>query len=139
MLYDMSKQEDFQKAMSLLAMAGENGSMIEMKVKRGTRTLRQNNSLWLMFTQLADELNSQGLDQKKVLKEEVAIPWQSDSIREFLWKPVQKAVVGTESTTELTTKQIDEVFVVLQRHLHEAVGISISFPSLETLLLEQRG
>jgi hypothetical protein len=31
-------------------------------------------------------------------------------VKEYLWRPLQKAILGKQSTTELTTKEIDKVF-----------------------------
>lgn len=136
--FDMSDPDQAQNAMALLTNCIVSGSKVEIVRKSGRRTLSQNSALWLMFTQLADELNEKGLDQRKVLKESVSIPWSKDTICEFIWKPVQKAVVEKESTTDLTTREIDEVFAVLQRHLHQQFDLGITFPSIQTLINEQR-
>ena len=93
------------------------------------RTLQQNKSVWLFFTMLAQELNDSGYDQRKVLKPSIAIPWSKDSIHQMLWLPVQEAMFGTDSTTELTSDQIDKVYDVLNRHLGEITGVSVEFPS----------
>lgn len=102
------------------------------------RTLTQNNALHLMFEHLAQELNEAGFDMKKTLKQEVEIAWNKDMVKEYLWRPIQKAQLGKKSTTELTTKEIDKVFDTLTRHLGQKLGIEIMFPSIETLMLERR-
>lgn len=102
------------------------------------RTLTQNAAMHLMFEHLAQELNEAGFDMKKTLKQEVDIAWNKEMVKEYLWRPIQKAQLGKESTTELTTKEIDKVFDTLTRHLGQKLGIEIMFPSIETLMLEQR-
>ena len=102
------------------------------------RTLTQNNALHLMFEHLAQELNEAGFDMKKTLKPEIDIPWSKETVKEFIWRPIQTAQLRKKSTTELTTKEIDEVFNTLTRHLGQKLGIEIMFPSIETLMLEQR-
>jgi len=102
------------------------------------RTLAQNRSLHLMFTMLAEELNKQGLDMRKTLKPSIDIWWTSENLKEYLWRPIQKATVVKESTTELTTKEIDKVFEVLMKHLGEKFGVYIPFPSIEEVLNEKR-
>lgn len=139
MKYNLADPQEQAQAFVYLSKIAEEGLSVEIVRKSGRRTLTQNSALHLLFTQLAEDLNNQGLDQKKVLKESVDIPWQLESVKQFLWAPIQKAIVGTDSTTELTTKEIDEVFAVLQRHLNQQLNISINFPSIETLLIEQRG
>jgi hypothetical protein len=40
---------------------------------------------------------------------------------------------GKESTTELTTKEINELYEVINRATAEKLGISIEFPSNEVI------
>jgi hypothetical protein len=102
------------------------------------RTDSQNKALHLFFTQLAEELNSAGLDMRKTLKPEVDIPWSGRTIKEYLWRPIMVAQTGKESTTELTTKEIDKVFDTINRHLGEKFGIHVSFPSNEEIINKSR-
>ena len=102
------------------------------------RTKQQNRSLHLYFTHLAETLNESGLDMKKVLKPEIDIPWTSKNIKEFLWRPIMKAYTQKESTTELTTKEITEIYDTINRHLSEKFGISVEWPSLESLINKSR-
>lgn len=92
------------------------------------RTNRQNSALHEYFERLAEELNDSGLDMRKVLKEAVSIPWNKDTIKEYLWKPIEEAQLGKKSTTELTTKEVDLIYNTLNRHLGEKFGISVEFP-----------
>ena len=101
-----------------------------------TRTLRQNRALHLMFDMLARDLNENGLDMRRTLKPSIDIPWTGESVKEYLWRPVQQAQVNKKSTTELTTREIDEVFDTINRHLGTKFGIYVPFPSIETLLEE---
>lgn len=136
--FDMSKSEDAEKAMTILAKAIAEKTTVDIVKKSNFRTITQNAALHLMFEQLADELNSKGLDQRKVLKESIEIPWTKDSIKEYLWRPIQEAKFDTTSTTDLKTNEIDEVFKILQRHLNQKLNIGIEFPSIETLILSQK-
>lgn len=97
------------------------------------RTLKQNRALHLLFTHLADALNDAGLDMKKTLKPEVDIPWSGRTVKEYLWRPVMVAQLRKQSTTEMTTKDLDEVFNTLLRHLGQKFGLSVEFPSIESL------
>ena len=102
------------------------------------RTLTQNAALHLYFTHLADELNKAGFDMKRTLKQSAEIPWSPDLVKQYLWKPSQNVMLDKESTTQLTTKEIDEVLDVLTRHLGEKLGISVEFPSVESLINQKR-
>lgn len=100
------------------------------------RTIRQNRAIHLLFDMLAKELNENGLDMRRTLRPSIDIPWTGESVKEYLWRPVQQAQVNKKSTTELTTKEIDEVFDTINRHLGTKFGIYVPFPSIETLLEE---
>lgn len=85
---------------------------------------------------LSDELNTAGLEMKVVLKPDYKIWWTPEAIKENLWKPLQKAMYQKESTTELTTAQVDKVFEQLAHILGEKYGLELTFPSIETESLE---
>ena len=94
------------------------------------RTDQQNRALWLYFTWVADTLNNAGLDLRAVLKPEVEIPWSKQLVHDHLWVPIQKLMLGKESTTELEKGEIDKVFETFNRHLARH-GVSLEFPSEE--------
>jgi len=101
------------------------------------RTIQQNKALHVLFQELADELNSHGLDMRKTLNPGVDIPWNATTIKEYLWRPVQKAQLNKRSTTELTTKEIDMVFDTINKHIGEKFGLHIEFPSIESLMFKK--
>jgi hypothetical protein len=104
-------------------------------------TRQQQKALHLFFTLLAEELNNAGLDQRKVLKPGVAIPWSGESIKTQIWKPIQQALYEKKSTTELLKKEeIDRVYNVINKHLSESFpGIEIpDFPSIESIIQKQK-
>ena len=103
-----------------------------MEEKR--RTVQQNKALHVMFELLAKELNNNGLDMRKTLKPGVEIPWSKASVKEYLWRPIQKAQVNKDSTTDLTTKEVDEIFETINRHIGEKFGIHVPFPSIEDIM-----
>ncbi len=82
---------------------------------------------------LAEELNNSGYEIKKVMAvKQVDVPWTTDTIKELLYKPIMQAMhPGKTSTTQLDTKEISEVWEVLNRHLAENFGVSVQFPSDE--------
>ena len=103
------------------------------------RTTQQNKSLWLWFTLLAEKLNDSGLDMRVLLKEGIDIPWNKQTIHDFIWKPVQKALLQKDSTTKLLKKEeIDKVFDTLTRHLGTKFGVYQEFPSIEHLIEDER-
>lgn len=94
------------------------------------RTLSQNNSLHLWFKLLADEFNAAGFTVQLVLKEKMDLDWDAGKIKELLWRPAQKAIIGKDSTTELSKHEdIDKVFDHLTRHIGEKFGVFVDFPN----------
>lgn len=111
---------------------GKNGLVAD------NRTLQQNKALHKFFEILSASLNDSGYDMKRTLKEQVEIPWTASTIKEYLWRPVQDAMLQKESTTELTTKEINEVYEVLARHLGDKLGVVIpAFPSIEDVIRKE--
>jgi len=103
--------------------------------KPSQRTIQQNKALHLYFTQLAEALNDAGYDMRKTLKPDVEIPWNGTTIKEYLWRPIMKAQLDKKSTTEMTTKELDQVLETLTRHLTSKLGVLVDFPSIETISL----
>jgi hypothetical protein len=93
------------------------------------RTSQQNRAMHKFYSMLADALNSSGLDARKTLKPEIAIPWSETMVKELLWRPIQNAMFDKESTTELDTAQVSAVYEVLSRHLGERFGLHVPFPT----------
>lgn len=94
------------------------------------RTLAQNNAMHKFFEMLANDLNNAGLDMRRTLKPGVDIPWTPATVKTHLWKPIQDAMLEKESTTELTTKEVNQVYEVLIRHLGEKFNITTEFPHI---------
>lgn len=111
---------------------------IDPDQKPKQRTLSQNSALHLYCSHLAAGLNAAGFDMKRTLKHDVDIPWTAETVKEFLWRPIQKAQLMKHSTTQLTTKEIDAVVDTLTRHLGEKTGVYVEFPSIETLIHENQ-
>ena len=107
--------------------------------KEKQRTVKQNRALHKLFDLYAENLNNAGLDMRKTLKPGVDIPWSAETVKEYLWRPIQKAQLNKDSTTELTTKDIDRVFDTINRHMGEKFGLTTEFPSIETVIDKERG
>ena len=93
------------------------------------RTLTQNRAIHKYCSMLAKDLNDAGYDMKKVIKEEVDIPWSEGNAKEFLWRPIQKALGLPDSTTDLATNEVSQVYEVLSKNLAEKFNITTPFPS----------
>jgi hypothetical protein len=92
------------------------------------RTLQQNKALHKYLAELSEALNDAGLDMKAVLKPNISIPWTPEMTKEHIWKPVQNIMLDKDSTTELSTTDIDAIYQVISRHLAEKFGVAVAFP-----------
>ena len=93
------------------------------------RTKLQNRSIHKLFRMLSEMLNEKGLDARIILKPTYEIWWTPEMIKRDLWKPLQKAMLSKESTTELSTNEVSKVFVQLMEILGKNHGAEAEFPS----------
>lgn len=101
---------------------------VTLTIERRQRTGKQNNSLHKYFELLADELNEKGLDMRKVLKPEIDIPWNKDTIKKYIWSKIQKIMFNTESTTKLKTNEVSQVYDVIHRSMVDKHDVFVMFP-----------
>ena len=103
---------------------------VTLKWKTGrNRTHKQNNALHVYCRQLAQALNEGGFDMKKTLKQETDIPWTGELVKQYLWKPVQEALTGKDSTSAASGEDYDKVHQVLSKHLSEKLNVYLPFPT----------
>ena len=102
-------------------------------IKEKKRTTSQNNALHKYFELIADELNDAGLDMRVVLKPEVEIPWSKQTVKDYLWRPIQILQLKKTSTAILTIRDLDKVFETFNRHIGK-FGVCVPFPSIESLI-----
>jgi hypothetical protein len=101
------------------------------------RTLAQNRSLHLAFKQIADTLNESGIDFAN-FPLVIGCPWNALLVKEALWKTISTAYVGKESTKTLTTQDINNIFQIIAKGVSEITHQDVFFPSIESLINEQR-
>lgn len=81
-----------------------------------------------MFREVSTELNSVGVSLN-ILYTGLEVDVTEDTVKE-LFKAIIKTKWGLQSTTELSTKQLQEAFEEFNRHLAK-FGVHIPFPSVE--------
>jgi hypothetical protein len=106
---------------------------LEIEIKRTpkTRTGQQRKAIEVYCRELADAMNKGGLGQRVVLskmKEGFEIDWTQERVKDVLWREIQKAVIGKESTSDLTTAEVGRVYEYLNRWTGDNLGISMPFP-----------
>ena len=99
------------------------------------RTATQNRSLHKYLANLAGELDRNGFTMQDVLKaiRRAEIRPTMIALKEVVWKPLQLIVAGTDSTTKVTTSEIDRIVDTITKWTaYEFDGIYVPFPSKET-------
>ncbi len=96
------------------------------------RTDTQNASLHLWLRQVAEALNDAGFSVMEVMRHDAEIPWTEHSAKELLWRPVQKVMVGEESTAECNKLDYAAIEQVVSRHISQSTGVTLPpWPSEE--------
>jgi hypothetical protein len=100
------------------------------------RTIKQNASLHKYAELLAETLDAGGYDMRTLIR--VPIRPNKDNVKEEMIKPIMKALYPEkESTTQLTTKEMQEVYEVCNRATAQKLGISIEWPSNQPWMLDE--
>jgi len=94
------------------------------------RTQSQNNAIHLYLTQVANELDRNGHTLQDVVKEirKVEITPTMHNIKEVVWREIQKAHLGKESTTFLTKHEVTEIYEIMNKWLGLHFKIHVPFP-----------
>jgi hypothetical protein len=113
------------------------GKVVEIKRVKQTRSSQQNRALHLFFNQVAKELNEIGIPfvYRGLKGQDMEMQWTGLLFKEMTWKPIQKSLYGTESTTKLKRNEIDPIFEIINKFFAEK-GITISFPNQFELYLK---
>jgi len=109
-----------------------NGKEVVLTIERdfNKRTRRQNDALHLYFEMVADTCQDCGIDARMFFKPEVDIPIDAAMVKRA-WKITQDGMLKKQSTTELTTTEVNKVYEVFDRFLGQKLKIHVEFPSAE--------
>ena len=88
------------------------GDMLCGEMKRSkskVRSIPQNSSIHLYCDRIAKVLNDAGYDQKQALEAFDGVELENTmlSVKNDIWRRIQKILTGKESTTELETNEVD--------------------------------
>ena len=125
----MYPESTIEKIEERLKKAGFVNIVVKKKPKK--RTMTQNRGLHLYYTKYANALNEAGFDVRKTISKNINLPWTPESVKEYIWRPLQEHSFGTRSTAKLKTNQIDKVIDLINSTIGERTGVSVAFPSRE--------
>ena len=93
------------------------------------RTDKQRNAIEVYCAHVADEMNAAGHGLKAVLEQKVLdVPCTQENMKEIVFKGLTLAMFNKDSTTKLTTVEVNEVYEVMNRWLGEKFGVYVPFP-----------
>jgi hypothetical protein len=96
---------------------------------KNQRTIKQNSSVHLYCDHLATALNDAGfLIKESFFNKEIELDWNMERVKTRLWKPAQVGLFNKESTTELETGEVSEVYDTLNRFFADNFKIHVPFP-----------
>ena len=106
------------------------------------RTHQQNRALHLYCQMVADELNAAGYDAQTVIT--LPISLTQDIVKDCIFRVIMRALYPDyESTTELSTTEMQNVYENMNAATAEKFGVSIPWPSEEAMqfdaILKERG
>ena len=106
--------------------------MTDEQIKQ--RTAKQNSALWKYLTLLAEKMDDAGIDMKEAIH--VPIRPTKDNVKAEMFDKVMMALFPeVDSSTKLSTRQIQEVYENLDRFTGQRFGIHVDFPSDEPPML----
>jgi hypothetical protein len=81
--------------------------------------------LWCKW--VAEALNDAGLEMVVNLPtgKQWTIPWSKDTVKENIWRPVQEAIIGKQSTTEAYRPEYNQVYEVIHSRFAGHHGITL--------------
>jgi len=106
---------------------------IEVKKVQDSRTSQQRKSIELYCKLMSEALNDAGFSYTNfvqvVAKNGVQVPFDQAKFKES-WRLVQKAMFKKESTADLTSTEVTQVYDVLnQKFIDMTNGVSVEFPN----------
>ncbi len=127
---------EFNRISAEIYLGSQTGLVDIIKIKN-VRTNQQNRALHLFFTILSEQMNEMGMEYTffGIKGTQITMPYTPAIIKEFIWRQIQMALFGIESTTKINTEQINAILDVLTKHFGE-MGIEVSFPNKFELYLK---
>lgn len=102
---------------------------LRVDVKTGKqRTNTQNAALHVYCEMIAEELRERGIGFEKFFKVGFEVPWTMEIVKDNIWRPVQIAICGEESTTKPLTSDYGKIYDPIHLKLLDW-GIDIPWPS----------
>jgi len=104
------------------------------------RTPQQRKAIEVYCRKLADALNNAGYTVNDQVVLRLPVSWTQENIKELMFKQIMTALYPEkESTTQLDTDEVSEVYENLNLAVSERTGVSVAWPCEEELMQERLG
>jgi len=114
-------------------------AFLDQHKDKNYRTPKQNRSLHKLCGQIAQELNDRGIPLQAVMPPTVDIYANTANVKECVWRPIQKAETGKQSSTKLETDEPDKILDILNREIFAPKGMYFDWPSQESERIKKLG
>ena len=88
-------------------------------------TSQQKKAIHAYCDDIARTLSASGYDMQQAVT--LPIEPTGELVKEIMWRPVQKALFGKKSVTQLKMHDVDDVYRVIAKHLAETRDIDVRF------------
>lgn len=96
------------------------------------RTPTQNKCVHLYCEQVSEELTNKGITFDMFFKPGFQVPWNKETVKENVWRPLQIAICNKVSTTEPLTTDYNKIYDYVNLKLAD-YEIHVPWPSKESL------
>jgi hypothetical protein len=100
-------------------------------IVHANRTNKQNNSLHLLFRQLAEGLNDAGFEIEHPFNPKFKLAYTENDIKKFFFMPIIKQAYEKDHTSDLTTKELSDACSAMIDSINQATGVYVPYPSME--------
>lgn len=112
----------------------EEGDEVELELVPRKATPPQRRAMWLYLARLAASLNDAGFDQRTFpFSKGISIPWTKESVMSVFWRPIQDKLFDKASTRQLTTTEVRDIHMILDKAISERTGVTVPFPTKELM------
>ncbi len=126
----IQRKDQIQYLVARLEELLDAGGVVSVDLKNGrTRTGKQQAALEVWCRATAELLNEAGMTraiQSPIYRKgELECSWKQWSVKDEIWRPMQKAIVDVESTADCSTTDYPKVYDELNRAMSERLDVSL--------------
>ncbi len=120
---EFQKQKFLERVEELTA----NGKKVQFFwLTSANRTAHQNRALHAYYQRLSKALNEGGYTFEQVI-DKPTITWPPEIVKNNLWRKIQVSMTGKNSTRDLSTAEVGQIYEAMNSWLGSNLGIHVAF------------